>query len=414
MRRTWQSAARSFAMYLETFRMSFQVLTRSPGRSALTVLGLAIGVAAFIAMVSFGEGARRSVLQQFESLGVNVLRVRPRAGTGDALSRPVYPLSDADVAALRRDATTIAMIVPQVRRMSDLLRGPTRVRTPVVGTTPDYLKMHGWQFQYGGAFDAIDEKTAAKVCVLGATPARNLFGDEDPTGGTVTIAGKFACRVIGVLAPKGRAISGNDFDDFALIPVRTFRTLLGMEGYASFDLRPGNPAWQSVALAEADQILRRMHHYGPDEAADFYVVSPDDVTHAADQTAQLLAGLLASIAAVSLLVGGIGIMNIQLIAVTERTHEIGIRAAIGAAPQQILLQFLVESCVLAAAGALIGVAIGVGASETVAHLMHWGSATSWATVLGSALFGIGVGVVFGYIPALRAARLDPVVALRRE
>jgi len=217
-----------------------------------------------------------------------------------------------------------------------------------------------------------------------------------------------------VLAAKGQALSGSDFDDLVLVPVSTFKTFFGNAGFTSLELRPVSREWQTAARVEAEQVLRRMHHYGPDEPADFDVVSPDDVTRAADQTARLLTGLLASIAAVSLLVGGIGIMNIQLIAVTERTHEIGIRAAIGAAPQQILRQFLVESCVLAGAGALAGVLIGVGAAVFVARLMHWGAATSWTTVLGSALFGIAVGVLFGYVPALRAARLEPVNALRRE
>jgi len=401
-------------MSSETLRMSVQVLTRSPGRSALTVLGLAIGVAAFIAMVSFGQGARRSVLAQFESLGVNVLRVRIRAGAGDAVSRPVYPLSDADVRELQRDGTTLRAVVPQVRRTVDLMRGPVRIRSMVIGTTPQYAAMHGFTFAHGGMFDAQDERSAAKVCVLGASPARQLFGEEEPTGGSVIVSGRFSCRVIGVLSAKGRAISGSDLDDLTLIPVPTFRTLLGMVGYTSFDLRPEKPSWLQAARIETDRIMRRMHHYGPDEPPDFDVVSPDDVTHAADQTARLLTGLLAAIAAVSLLVGGIGIMNIQLIAVTERTHEIGIRSAIGAAPRQILTQFLVESSVLAGAGVLFGVIVGVGASEAVAHVMRWGSATSIGTVLGSAAFGMGVGVLFGYVPALRASRLDPVQALRRE
>jgi len=394
--------------------MAIQVLTRSPGRSVLTVLGLAIGVAAFIAMVSFGTGARHSVLQQFESLGVNVLHVRARPGGVDAVSRPAYPLSDVDVAALRRDSTTLEVLVPEVRKLGDLLRGPVRTRTTIMGTTPDYLPLHGFSVELGGMFDELDERTSAKSCVLGASPAQTLFGDEDPIGGTVMISGRFACRVVGVMAPKGRAMSGRDMDDLVLIPISTFRTLLGMEGYTDFDARPTRAAWLPVLRSEIDTILRRTHHYDVNEPADFEVQSPDDVTAAADQTAKLLTGLLASIAAVSLLVGGIGIMNIQLIAVTERTHEIGIRSAIGAAPGQILRQFLMESCVLAGAGVLVGVVIGVSVSEVVAHVMGWGSATTFLTVLGSAGFGVFVGVLFGYIPALRAAQLDPVVALRRE
>jgi putative ABC transport system permease protein len=394
--------------------MSLQVLTRTPGRSALTVLGLAIGVAAFIAMVSFGQGARRAVLSQFESLGVNVLRVRVRAAAGDFISKPVQPLSDRDVEALRREATAISVVVPQVRRVSDIFGGGQRSRTTVIGTTPEYLELHDFQFASGGVFNERDDQNIARVCVLGASPARKLFGDGDATGETVTVAGHFPCRVIGVLAPKGRSMSGGDQDDFLVIPVRTFRQLLGMDGYSSLDLRPARPGWLEAGRVEAEQILRRTHHYDAVEPADFDVVSPDDVTAAADQTARLLTGLLAGIAAVSLLVGGIGIMNIQLVAVAERTHEIGIRAAIGAAPRQIMKQFLIESCVLATAGALVGVLIGVGAALIVARAMHWDAGTPLQTALGSAAFGVVVGVVFGLLPALRASRLDPVQALRRE
>jgi putative ABC transport system permease protein len=424
---TWpQSASRHYHAFValeargsslmlnESLRMSLQVLTRTPTRSALTVLGLAIGVAAFIAMVSFGQGARRAVMAQFESLGVNVLHVRVRAGAGDLVSKPVQPLSDRDVEALRREGTAIGVVVPQVRRVTDLTRGAQRARVTVIGTTPDYLALHGFEFASGGIFDARDDRNTARVCVLGATSAHTLFGDADATGETVTLSAHFACRVIGVLAPKGRGMSGSDQDEILLIPLQTFRQLLGMDGYSSFDLRPARAGWLEPARVEAEQILRRTHHYDAFEPADFDVVSPDDVTAAADQTAHLLTGLLAGIAAVSLLVGGIGIMNIQLVAVAERTHEIGIRAAIGAAPSQILKQFLIESCLLAATGALAGVSLGVGASALVAHWMHWEAGTSIETAFGSAAFGIGVGVLFGLLPALRASRLDPVEALRRE
>jgi putative ABC transport system permease protein len=402
-------------MRSETLRMAVQVLIRNPGRSALTVLGLAIGVAAFIAMVSFGQGARRSVLLQFESLGVNILRLRPRVGASDAVAKAPHPLTYGDARALRRESTAIGLVVPHVRRTVDLNHGAGRVRTVLFGTEPEYLQLHAWRFAQGGMFDERDSRDAAKVCVLGASPARKLFGDEDPLGATLTIAGRFPCRVVGVLASRGRAMSGSDLDDFVLTPLRTYELLLGLpDGLAAIEVRPFTPTWLDAARQESDQIVRRTHGLNADEPADFDVVSPDDVTRAADQTARILTGLLAGIAAVSLLVGGIGIMNIQLVAVAERTHEIGIRAAIGATPGQILKQFLVESSVLAGVGALAGVAMGVATAQVVAHVMGWPAATSLGSVVGSGLFGVAVGVVFGYIPALRAARLDPIQALRRE
>jgi putative ABC transport system permease protein len=305
--------------------------------------------------------------------------------------------------------------VPHVRRVVDLGVGGTRVRSVLLGTQSGYPALHDFAFEAGGMFDADDDRNASKVCVLGNSPAHRLFGDSDPLGANLLIAGRFSCRVVGVLASKGRAMSGGDLDDFVLIPLRTFELLLGSgDGYASIELKPLEPGWLDAARSEANQILTRTHDVRGDAPPDFDVVSPDDVTRAADQTSRILTGLLAGIAAVSLLVGGIGIMNIQLVAVAERTHEIGIRAAIGAAPSQILRQFLLESGVLASVGALVGALMGVATAQIVGKVMGWQAPTSFWIVFGSGLFGVAVGVVFGYIPALRAARLDPIEALRRE
>jgi putative ABC transport system permease protein len=221
--------------------------------------------------------------------------------------------------------------------------------------------------------------------------------------------------VVGVLASKGQSISGSDLDDTVLMPVQTFRLLLGIpDGYSWIELSPTRPEWLEAARVEATQIVRRSHGLTDSDVLDFDVVSPDDVTRAADQTARILTGLLAGIAAVSLLVGGIGIMNIQLVSVVERTHEIGIRAAIGASPAQILRHFLAESCVLSLFGSAVGIAAGVVTAQVVASVMGWPSALSAAAVFGAGSFGVAVGVIFGYAPARRAANLDPIEALRRE
>jgi putative ABC transport system permease protein len=401
-------------MRSESLRMALQVLVRNPGRSALTVLGLAIGVAAFIAMVAFGEGARRAVLLQFSNLGANMLRVRQKATAADFVTKPARPLSDRDVSELRRETTTLAIVVPHIRRFADIVSGSQRVRSTLIGTEPDYAVLHGWQADGGGMFDARDLRESAKVLVLGNSVAERLFGDEDPLGRVVTIAGSVPCRIVGVLASRGRSIGGGDLDDFVLMPATTYAQHLGMQSYVHIEMQPMQAGWLEEARGEADAVLRRTHGFDSTEAADFDIVSPDDVTRAADQTARILTGLLAGIAAVSLLVGGIGIMNIQLVAVAERTHEIGIRAAIGASPAQIRKQFLVESAVLAAVGVLIGVAIGVGLAQVVAHAMAWPQAVSVGAVVLSGLFGVSVGVVFGFVPAVRAAQLDPIIALRRE
>jgi putative ABC transport system permease protein len=399
----------------ETLHMAVQVLVRNPARSALTVLGLAIGVAAFIAMLSFGQGARRSVLSQFENLGSNILRVRNRAGVRDAVTKAVRPLSENDARALRRDSTAIADVVPLARRTVDFSYGGETHRTMLIGTTPAYAVLHTWRTSAGGMFDELENAQAKKVCVLGATPAAKLFGDRDPIGSAITVGGRFPCRVVGVLANKGQSISGSDLDDTVLIPVQTFRLMLGIpDGYSWIELSPVRPEWLGAARVEAAQIMRRLHSLSEGDAPDFEVVSPDDVTHAADQTARILTGLLAGIAAVSLLVGGIGIMNIQLVSVVERTHEIGIRAAIGASPPQILRHFIAESCVLSLFGSAVGIAVGVIAAELVASGMGWPSALSAGSVIGAGSFGVAVGVIFGYAPARRAANLDPIEALRRE
>jgi putative ABC transport system permease protein len=396
----------------DALRMALQVPLRNPGRSALTALGLAIGVGAFIAMVSFGQGARSSVVSQFETLGSNLLRLRPHTGQSDTQPRP---LSLADVQALRRESTTLAGVVPHAVTSAEVVWRGRDHRMQARGTIPGFEKMQNYPIAAGGFFDEHDMAQRAKVCMLGETTVRELFGTQDPLGETITVNGSLTCRVIGLFGTRGASISGTDMDDLLMMPLTTFETYLGMpEGLSVVELRPKGPGLLAATQHEVESIMRRRHDIPPGGADDFQIISPDSVTKVAGQVADILTGLLAGIAAVSLLVGGIGIMNIQLVAVAERTHEIGIRLAIGGAPDQILRQFLAEALVLAAIGSAAGVALGVGVSMGVANAMGWPAATSPAIVIGSALFGVAVGTFFGWVPARRAAALDPVDALRRE
>jgi putative ABC transport system permease protein len=396
----------------DAFGMALQVPVRNPGRSALTTLGLAIGVSAFIAMVSFGRAARTSVVSQFESLGANVLNIRTQWGLTES---PPHLLDAGDIDALRKQTTAIALVVPYGSISADVSFGGKNRRVAVRGTTPEYVITRNLTLAEGGSFDAVDIAQRAKVCVIGATTQRELLGSRDPIGAVITIDNKLPCRVIGTLLGKGSSISSNDADDVVFLPISTFEAQLGLpNGYGGVELRPKQPQLLDAAKAETVALLRQRHGIPDGGTDDFRVSSPDDVTQVAEDIGGILTALLAGIAAVSLLVGGIGIMNIQLVSVAERTHEIGIRAAIGAAPDQILGQFLAEAIVLATIGALAGVALGVTTSSLVAARMNWPNAVAADVVIGSALFGIAVGTFFGYIPARRAASLDPIEALRRE
>lgn len=395
----------------DVLSMAVQMPVRQPGRSALTTLGLAIGVGAFIAMVSFGRGARSSVVAQFQTLGNNVLHIRTFFGVGNEPHLLLQP----DIDALQHEATTLGRIVPSYFISTDVSYGGRRFRTGVRGTVPEFTELDAWRVASGGLFDRTDLSERRKVCVIGASVERQLFGGADPLGEVVTIDGRLPCRVIGVLTAHGSSINGGDLDDRLLLPQTTFEAYLGApNGFFVIDVQPKSPALLEAAKTEVLKVMRGSHGLRPDQANDFSVTSPDDVTRVADKIGRILTGLLAGIAAVSLLVGGIGIMNIQLVSVAERTHEIGIRAAIGASPAQIMQQFLAEALVLAGLGSGAGVALGVGTSLLVARRMHWPEAANADVVIGSLLFGIAVGTVFGYIPAKRAANLDPIEALRRE
>jgi putative ABC transport system permease protein len=399
---------------LEELRAAAETLVRYPARSALTLLGLAIGVAAFIAMVSFGQGARRSVIAQFNRLGTNMVMVSTATTARESQNKPVQPLMPSDVQALRRESTAIAQVIPVIRDEQNVVRGAAHHVTRVAGTEPGFFALHGWPAMAGGTFDGDDLARRAKVCVLGQTPARLLFGAEDPVGQVVVASGVLPCRVVGVLEMKGFTAGGEDLDDQIFVPLTTFQSYLAKKaGYSWLELEPLRPELMDVARVEAAAIMTRTHRVENDDP-DFRVTSPIEVVQAVEETSAILSDLLRGIAAVSLLVGGIGIMNIQLVSVAERTKEIGIRAAIGAAPKQILSQFLWEAVTLTVVGAAAGVVLGLAVATVTAWLMSWPRVISGAGIAGAVAFALAVGLAFGILPAQRAAALDPIEALRHE
>jgi putative ABC transport system permease protein len=387
---------------------------RNPGRTVLTMLGLAIGVGAFLAMVSFGTGARSSVVEQFELLGTRVVYIRTNMNRRH-FGGTAKPLTDADAEALLRDAMTIERVVPRITEIYNLRSDYATFPTNVTGTTPDFVEAREWPMLMGGMFDETDVQQRAKVAVIGTTIVRQLFGRSDPVGQTITIGSNLPCRIIGVLVSKGEQTNGEDLDEIVLIPTTTYEAFFGMPiGYHELILQVGHLGLLETAMVEAVQIMRRSHRLSDSEENDFRVASPAQAVQLARFVANIFTGLLVGIATVSLLVGGIGVMNIQLVSVAERTQEIGIRSAIGASPRQILAQFLAEAVVLSFTGSVAGVGLGWLTSSLVARAMAWSPNLSFLTIAGAAVFGTSVGVAFGYLPARRAARLEPIEALRHE
>ncbi|MDH5676506.1 MAG: ABC transporter permease [Myxococcales bacterium] len=399
-------------MIPDVLRMALLVLVRNPGRTMLTTVGLAIGVAAFIAMVSFARGARSSVDSQFSKLGRHVLRVKLDHGL---LGEQPRPLTEADVAALRQSATTLGPIIPYAIRGGDLSYRGRHHHALLRGTVPEFASVRPTDLSAGGFFDAIDMERRSPVCLLGPEVVDTLFAGQDALGETVDIEGKMPCRVIGVMARRGSAVSGDDLDNRVILPLSAFKAYLGLpRGIWLIETVARQPRLMAAARDEIERILRRHRAIAPDQDDDFVVHTPDEIAQVAQDIGGILTGLLAGIAAVSLLVGGIGIMNIQLVSVAERTHEIGVRSALGASPFQIMRQFVIEALILASLGSAAGVALGIGISMLVAKVMAWQPSEMLVIALGSALFGLAVGTLFGSIPARQAARLDPIEALRRE
>ena len=406
-------------MWLMAFRLALRSLLRNRMRSGLTALGVIIGVAALIVTVVTGEGARKMIAAQIASMGSSMLMVVPGASVQGGFSGGAgsgRPLMREDVEALLQ-ARAVRYAVPIDRTVTQIISANLNWSSQVLGTTPEYVLIRDWPMARGRYFTAAENETASKVCVLGQTVAQNLFGDSDPIGQQIRVK-QMPCEVIGLLAAKGQSAMGTDQDDVLIVPSLTLRTrVLNQNRQYVGSIMIGATSDDDLAQAEAEviQILRQRHKLSEDQDNDFTIRNLAELVQTQQRIVETQTGMLRNVAAVSLLVGGIGIMNIMLVSVTERTREIGVRLAIGARERDILLQFLVEAVVLSVAGGLIGIALGMIGAILLSRFTG-GSPADFSPFWAALGFGVSVaiGVVFGYYPARKAARLDPIDALRYE
>jgi putative ABC transport system permease protein len=404
---------------LMIIRIAFRALARNKTRAALTMLGIIIGVSAVIVMVSIGQGAQATVQSQIESMGTNLLFVSAgsqnvggvRSGNGDTGTNT---LTVEDLEAIRREVPSVSMVSPVINSRSQLVAGNQNWSTSIQGVSEQFPEIRKWAVGSGDFFTDSDVRSAARVIVIGQTIADNLFPGEDAVGQTIRVS-NMPFRVAGVMARKGQDPQGRDQDDAAFAPYTSVqKKLLGSTRVQIAYVSAVSQDATYTAQLQISELLRQRHKLLQGAPDDFTVRNMSDVAEAANETNSVMTMLLGSIAGVSLLVGGIGIMNIMLVSVTERTREIGIRMAIGARSSAVRTQFLVESIVLSLTGGFMGIALGVIASVGVPALLGWPTLVSTASIIGSVLFSVAVGVFFGYYPARKAAALDPIDALRYE
>jgi putative ABC transport system permease protein len=400
-----------------TLRIALRALARNKLRAFLTMLGIIIGVGAVIAMVAIGEGAKSTIRAQIAALGTNVLIVLPgsnvqggvRAGFGN-----VNTLLDADARAMARELPSVAFVSPVLRRQEQVVAANLNWGTLAQGVAPEFQQIRDWEVAQGRFLHEGDMESAAKVAVIGQTVARQLFGSDDALDAVIRIR-NIPFRVVGVLVAKGQTGQGTDQDDTVMIPYTTMqKRLMRITWVQSIVVKAVSAERVDEAQEQIALLLRQRHRIGSGREDDFNVRNLSDIAEAATTTARVMAVLLGSVASISLLVGGIGIMNIMLVSVTERTREIGIRMAVGARSRDIMLQFLVEAVVMAATGGLIGILLGVGSSEVIKQWAQWPTLINPAIIAIAFLFSGAVGVFFGFYPAKKAANLDPIEALRYE
>ncbi len=402
-------------MIWSIFLLALRQIRRNLMRSILTTLGVVIGVAAVITMVTLGNGATKAVSDQISSLGSNLMIVRPgqRLGPGrDSAGAPAFKIADAE--AVRAQVAGVADVAPAANSSVTVVYMSENWSTLVTGTTASYLKTNNWTVADGRIFTEAEEKGGRAVCVIGETVRKNLFGAQNPIGSAIRIK-QFGCDVIGVLASKGQSTMGTDQDDTILMPIKTLqRRLTGNQDVRSLMVSADPAANSKEVIAGITALMRERRHIAEREDDNFNVMDTKQIAETMSGTTKVMTMLLSAVAAVSLLVGGIGIMNIMLVSVTERTREIGVRLAIGALEGEVLMQFLIEAIVLSAFGGLFGVVLAFGASYGLAHLMDMPFLFNAQINLLAFSISVLIGVFFGYFPARRAAKLDPIEALRHE
>ncbi|TCT21355.1 ABC transporter permease [Thiobaca trueperi] len=401
-------------MIWNAFLLALREIRRNVLRSVLTILGIVIGVAAVIVMVTLGDGATRQVTTQIESLGTNLLMIRVGQHMGPGQSSNAPPFSLADTVAVGRDVPSVRAVAPSASQSMIAIVGNSNWSTSVTGTDNAFFSVRNWTLESGRLFSDGDLQGGRSVCVIGATVRKELFGALDPIGEKIRLK-SMACQVIGLLQSKGQSSMGSDQDDLVLMPLRTFqRRIAGNQDVSLIQVSIRDGESTDSAKGDLERLLRERRHIRPGEQDDFSVRDMKEIASMLTGTTQVLTALLTAVAAVSLLVGGIGIMNIMLVSVTERTREIGIRLAIGALEREVLTQFLVEAVALSSLGGILGILLAIGASLGLAPLLNVPFVFNGGIVLLAFCFSAAVGVIFGYFPARRAARLDPIEALRRE
>ncbi len=398
--------------------IAWRAISRNKMRTFLTMLGIIIGVAAVIAMIAIGEGSKQSIESQIKTMGSNMIMVRPTSNVEGGVridNSSVQSLDEADIVALKKNPQYINAISPVVSMKGQVINGTYNWSTTIQGVTPDFLFIRSWKLKEGVAFTNQDVKAAAKVCLVGLTVVSNLFPDGgDITGKSIRFK-NIPFKIIGVLSKKGDNSFGQDQDDIILTPVTTVqKRILATTYYQNIYASAIDEKSTSNASSEVEKVLRKSHRLKETDENDFTVRTQTELVNMLTSTSSILTILLTVIAGISLVVGGIGIMNIMYVSVTERTKEIGLRMAIGARGLDILIQFLIEAILISITGGIIGVVIGISATKLVTYFMNWPTLISFSSIYISFLVCFVTGVFFGYYPALKASKLDPIEALRFE